>query len=277
MSDLLTAEFQTTSCSDLQVGLSSDAVVRRDPEATTYSVYLATSPSGKVYIGITGRTLDVRKVEHRYLARAGKNRHFAAALRKYGSAMTWVVLEDGIATLDEANERERHYVAIYHSSDRAHGYNLTEGGDGVVASAETRAKMSASAKTRGVSEKQLANLKKGRGEIWKGRRHSTESRERMSAAHVGCVVSEKTRAKMSDAHKGQKFTEEHKRRIRESNANPVRRSDGFVFSSAAEAAKGLGLSSPDAVAKSIRRGTPCQGYHFTRISLDDYQVALKGN
>jgi group I intron endonuclease len=246
----------------------------RPADDATYVVYKATSPSGKVYVGITGRTLKARKVEHHYLARVGKNRHFAAALRKYRCAMVWETLEEGIPTLEKANEREQSYIALYRSSDRAHGYNLTEGGAGVVANADTRAKMSASAKKRGMLPQQLLNLERGRGEFWKDRRHSVESKERMVAAHTGRTVSEDTRAKMSAAHKGRLFSEEHKTRIRESNANPVRRSDGCVFSSASEAAKILGLSS-DAVAKSIRRGTPCQGFHFTRISVDDY-VVLKG-
>ena len=253
----------------------SSASGKERPADVTYVVYRVTSPSGKVYVGITRRSLDQRKIEHLYLART-RSRHFSAALRKYGPAMAWEVLEKGIATLAEANERERHYIALYRSAERAHGYNLTKGGDGVVASEETRKRMSTSAKARGVSARQLANLENGRGDFWKGRRHSAESRARMSTSHSGRVPSEETRAKMSAAHTGQAFTEEHKRRIREGNANPVRRSDGSVFSSATEAAKALGLSF-DAVAKSIRRGTPCRGFHFTRISLDAFRAALKGS
>lgn len=235
-----------------------------------YLVYLATSPSGKFYVGITKRSLLDRQREHRYAARTGRELHFSSALRKYDSAMTWEILEI-LPSLQEAAERERHYVALYRSDQRAHGYNLTRGGEGVRASADTRAKMSRSAKLRGMSEVQLANLERGRGAAWEGRTHSAVSRAKMSSAHRGHLASETTRAKLSELRRGKKFSAEHKQRLREGNASPVSCSDGRVFSSAADAARSLGLSS-DAIAKSIRRGSPCRGLAFVRIPLDEFRA-----
>ena len=239
----------------------------------TWLLYKVTSPSGKVYFGVTGRTLDVRQIEHAYLARQRSNRHFANALRKYGDAMVWEVLVEGIESLDEANELEMAYIALHRSSDRRFGYNLTEGGDGVVASADTRARMSASAKARGVTDRQLANLDKGRGGFWKGRSHSVATRRKMSDVKIGHRHSDETRRKMSISHQGRKFTDEHKRKIQEANQRapnserlpkPVQRSDGAVFDSMAAAARDSGLSVSQVRAALKTGRSTKQGFMFTK-------------
>lgn len=96
-----------------------------------YCIYLATNTAnGKVYVGKTNN-FQKRKGEHLH----SKSDHlFARALRKYGeSAFEWRILEDGIETLDEANNRERHWISKYNSYFRnigSNGYNMTLGGDG---------------------------------------------------------------------------------------------------------------------------------------------------
>lgn len=233
-------------------------------------VYKVTSPSGKTYVGITGRTLDRRQIEHAYQARSGSHRHFANALRKYGEAMVWELLDEGIESLEEANDLECAYVTQLRSSDRQFGYNLTEGGDGVVATAETRTKMSVSAKRRGVSAKQLSNLDKGRGGFWRGRKHSAATKQKLSDIHTGRVISNQTRKKMSEAHRGRIFTGDHKQRLREVNAHPLLRSDGVVFLSGGEASRSVGFKSSDAVLKAIRKGRLTGPYAFERISLERF-------
>lgn len=247
-----------------------------DESSRSWVVYKATSPSGKVYVGITGRELGTRRVEHRYLARAGSNLHFSNALRKYGRTMRWEVLAE-VDSLEEANELERAFVARFRSSDRRFGYNLTEGGGGVVASAETRAKMSASAKARGMTDQQLANLEKARGDFWVGRRHSSATLKKMSAVKIGHPTSDETRQRMSDAHRGRAFSDEHKDKIREVNRQapnserlpkPVRRSDGTVFDSMAAAARESGLSvSQVRTALKISRPTKHR-FTFTKVETE---------
>lgn len=96
-----------------------------------YCIYLATNTAnGKVYVGKTNNFAK-RKREHLN----NKSRHlFARALRKYGEhAFEWRILESGIETLDEANDREKHWISRYNSYFRnrgSNGYNMTPGGDG---------------------------------------------------------------------------------------------------------------------------------------------------
>lgn len=96
---------------------------------TTHIVYKATSPSGKVYVGITGGTLRKRQGEHFTAARRAKNPlYFQRALLKYGQAMQWEIIESGIVGVATAGEREKHHIALLGSNDPGKGYNGTSGG-----------------------------------------------------------------------------------------------------------------------------------------------------
>ena len=84
---------------------------------------------------------------------------------------------------------ERYWIA----RGRALGWRLTNntsGGDGVPdLPAETRARMAS---------------------VWKGRKHSPETAEKLRNYRLGVKHSDETRAKMSAAHKGRKITWAHK-------------------------------------------------------------------
>ena len=92
-----------------------------------WKVYCYTSPSGKKYIGITGRSLDDR---------AGKNGYnyikdgytFGKAIQKYGwENFTREILEDNLSEKD-AKFLEVYYISFFNSYKN--GYNDTRGGDG---------------------------------------------------------------------------------------------------------------------------------------------------
>lgn len=93
-----------------------------------YLVYKHTTPSGKVYIGITKR-----KAEERWLEGRGYkyNKHFSNAIKKYG----WSNIEHEIITKglneEDAKEMERFFIRMYKSYDPKYGYNKTFGGDSV--------------------------------------------------------------------------------------------------------------------------------------------------
>ena len=90
-----------------------------------YCVYKHTCPSGKVYIGITKR-----KPQKRWNSGRGyeSNRYFFRAITKYGwDNFEHEVIETSL-TLEEAEERERHYIRLYNSTNPEHGYNIEAGG-----------------------------------------------------------------------------------------------------------------------------------------------------
>lgn len=109
-----------------------------------YTLYKHTTPSGKVYIGIT-----TKSVEERWLNGRGyrRNEHFWNAIQKYGwNEIKHEILAIGLSK-EEATEAEKMYIALYRSHDIKHGYNLTLGGEtGIVHTAESRRKLSESRK-----------------------------------------------------------------------------------------------------------------------------------
>jgi len=92
-----------------------------------YIVYKATSPSNKVYVGITRKSLKNRIGEHVSLSKSGKIRPFQCALKKYGNNFVWEVIESGLER-SKAEELEKYYIKFYKSNDMQFGYNLSPGG-----------------------------------------------------------------------------------------------------------------------------------------------------
>lgn len=103
-------------------------------------VYKHTSPSGKVYIGITCTDTKTRwKNGNGYASQPA----IARAIKKYGwEGFTHEVLATNLTRV-EASELEQKYIALYNSIDPRFGYNCTSGGDEkYYVSKETRAKQS---------------------------------------------------------------------------------------------------------------------------------------
>lgn len=91
----------------------------------TYCIYKHTLPNQKVYIG---QTCDAKRRwrESNYVG----NCLFYRAIQKYGwGNIAHEILEDQL-TLEQANEREKYYIALYNSTDSNYGYNLRAGGEG---------------------------------------------------------------------------------------------------------------------------------------------------
>lgn len=112
------------------------------PEAKAYSVYKHTTPSGKVYIGITGNDPKKRWLNGRGYAR---NEHFWKAIQKYGwENITHEIVAENL-TKEQACEAEKFFIALFRSYDQTHGYNMTLGGEtGAIHTVESRKKLSAS-------------------------------------------------------------------------------------------------------------------------------------
>lgn len=194
-----------------------------------FFVYKHTSPSNKVYIGITCK----KNIKQRW----GKNGrgykecpYFYKAIQKYG----WDNIQHEILFIDlsekEAQEKEIELISFYKSNNPEFGYNLTSGGEGrpnYVCSQETKDKMSKNngAKNPKYRQQYLDRLsgennpmknpeiaqkfkhplseetKKKISERKKGKSRLKEVRDKLKQAHIGLTASEETRKKMSESHK----------------------------------------------------------------------------
>ena len=146
------------------------------------SIYMWTNNgNGKKYVGKSLR--DVERRSYRHINGYGSVL-LKRAFDKYGvDNFTFEILHDGII---DAFLNDYEIEAIRkHNSKAPHGYNLTDGGEGMLnPSKELRRKLSEAQKGRVVSE---------------------ETRRKIGKAHKGKIISEVHRRKLSEAHKGNSF------------------------------------------------------------------------
>lgn len=104
------------------------------------TVYKHTTPSGKVYVGITSKQPEKRWLNGRGYQR---NEHFWNAIKKYGwQNIKHEILAENL-TREEACRLEQFYIAVYESSTPTKGYNMTLGGEtGAIHTIESRRKLS---------------------------------------------------------------------------------------------------------------------------------------
>lgn len=219
-----------------------------------YTVYKHTSPTGKVYIGITRNNTQRRwKGGHGYV----NNTHFFRAIQRYGwDAFKHEVLFTGL-TEAEAVRKERELIAAYDSTDPAKGYNRDPGGG--VRSPETVAKTRAALT---------------------GRPIAPERRQRLLEAHLGKPLPVGHRRRISESHKnnprvqahilalnkaraGVPKTAAHRRKIAESLHRAVVNLDtGEVFISVKDAAASCGGSHPNIVKVCTGERQKAYGYRW---------------
>lgn len=136
----------------------------------------------KKYIGLTN-DINRRKREHFSLLRKNKheNRHLQYAWDLYGEEnFVFYTVEE--CPIDMLSEREKYYIAVYHSDDDNCGYNIEHGGrTGQITSEETRKRLSVALKGRVLSDEHKKHI----GQSLTGREFSDESREKMRSAKVG--------------------------------------------------------------------------------------------
>lgn len=136
-------------------------------QSGSYTVYRHTSPSGKVYVGITSMPVAKRWQEGRGYKDCTL---FYRAIQKYGwASITHEIVAHGL-TKAQACTMERELIQQYKEDNRS--YNCSTGGE-------------------------LTAL---------GCNRSDDFKSRLSAANRGKVLSEDTRRKLSLAHKGRAST-----------------------------------------------------------------------
>ncbi len=155
-------------------------------------IYIARNKiNDKCYIGMTSRKLDIRRRKHISNFAKGRDTHFYRAMEKYGeNVFIWRVIEDNIPLI-ELNDLEMLYIDMFHTY--TDGYNSTMGGGGtfgIVASEETR--------------KKLSIAHSGKRNYMYGRKHTEETKEKIRAKKIGVSCSEELKRKRSIRARGEK-------------------------------------------------------------------------
>lgn len=145
----------------------------------SYIVYRHTSPSGKVYVGITKRRPKERWERGRAYRRHGK---FWNAVKKYGwDNIQHEVLLEGISK-SEAIYAEKYLIRWYKIHNLS--YNLTDGGDGTVGHPAWNKGIPRSIETK----KKIGDANRGEKGAWWHKAFPEEMKKRISEAKKGIAT-----------------------------------------------------------------------------------------
>ena len=156
-----------------------------------YIVYKHTSPSNKVYIGITSQSPNRRwRNGNGYKGQT----YFWRAIQKYGwNNIKHEILFDKL-TKEEAEQKEIELIAHYKSNDETYGYNMSTGGE-------------SGSKGYKYSDEQKQHMRdahSGDKNGMYGKHHTKTSIEKNRIKHLKENLSPDTISKMSAAKKGKK-------------------------------------------------------------------------
>lgn len=193
----------------------------------SYSLYIHQSPQGKIYIGITSRNPYTRWGHDGlgyYDKRKSNQSHFYNAIQKYGwNNFQHIILLENLSK-EVACECEKYLIVKYKTNDKDYGYNITEGGEGVVGyvhTNETKEYLSRINEGKIIPQEvkdKISNTLSGRPNTWqRGKKKPEEACRKMSNSLKGHIVTQETRYKISEANKGRRPTEETRRKMSEHN------------------------------------------------------------
>lgn len=205
-------------------------------------VYCAVnSVNGHKYIGMTSSKLEKRMVGHRFHSiEKNRNGHFQNAIRKYGlEVFNWYTLSKWENYKDALNEEVR-VIALINPE-----YNMTVGGEGIIGITPSR--------------------------HFLGKKHTQESKIKMSKSLTGKRHTEKTKNKMSLSRIGNKYnlgktlTIDHKNKISKSLFKKVIcLDDNSIFYSAKNAAYFFNIKSGSRIGEVCNgKRKSCGGKHFS--------------
>lgn len=145
-------------------------------------IYKATNKiNGKVYIGQTRTSLELRKVRHLSLAHNGGTTHFCQAIRKYGDDSFQFETICRAYSKEELNRLETFYIQQYDSIRS--GYNMVDGGDNnIMDIPEVKSRHKKSMSSESVRSKISSTMKQ---KIKNGELFTEEHRKHLSEAAMG--------------------------------------------------------------------------------------------
>jgi len=150
----------------------------------TGSVYLIKNVvSGRSYVGLTSKSVDVRWKQHLSSARRGDGLPLYCAIRKYGKE-SFEVSTLEVCNIDDIGIVEAKWIMSLKTLASENGYNIHPGGNGCRGSAPE------------------------------------EMRKKISISLMGHVTSEETKQKISDSLRGRPLSNDTKRKISEGLARP---------------------------------------------------------
>jgi hypothetical protein len=147
--------------------------------------------TGKQYIGQTVKSMAQRWRIH--CSPTSGCTYLSHAINKYGQENFLIEIVEHCNSLDELNKKEQDYIKLFNTLS-PNGYNLTTGGENCLASQETKDKQSAA--------------HTGSLNAFFGKKHTKESRDKLSKALKGREISLEARRKMSITNTGKKRTKE---------------------------------------------------------------------
>lgn len=177
----------------------------------SYNIYLITNlDNNKKYVGLTKFSITERFYQH-----SKRGFLLTEAIKKYGEDKFFIELIEEVDTAGRAYELEQYYIKEYNTKV-PHGYNLTDGGDGIFGWEVTE-------EYRQECSERVKQLHKEKKVGMYGKNHSDETKRKMSEASkgnkrcVGRVLSEESKEKIREKHLGKILSDETKKKISENH------------------------------------------------------------
>ena len=174
---------------------------------TTF-VYIVTNIfNAKQYVGMT---TNLKKRWHQHESANGSAPALHAAIQKYGKDSFVFTHVCDAFDIDAARDIERMLI-IQHNTKAPNGYNLTDGGEGVVGRPMTEQDKEVRRKASTAHMNLLTPTERSDkfGATWKGKKHTPETIEKIRQSNIGKnlgkTASEETKAKMSAFHKSRSY------------------------------------------------------------------------
>ncbi len=157
----------------------------------------------------------LNKGEHPKSGKRHSNLHLIRAWKLYGAeSFEFLILECCLPR--DCIEREQYWIDFHQATDLRYGYNINPTAGNCLGrrhSDETRIRLSIVNKGKKLSDEHKAKLR--------GKKHTDEARAKISAAGKGRKVSEETKAKVAAVWVGRKHSEETKAKMSASQKRRV--------------------------------------------------------